>query len=130
MARLDIAVAVSTMSGFRVAPRVGHLDQLKQIVGYLVKMKHGFIRVRTKEPDFSDLPSQPQDWSHTVYGKVIEMLLTDAPKPLGKPVVFTTYVDANLYHNYMTGVEERHFDRLHQVLSLTQNLITLGCKYT
>ena len=65
LARLDIAVAVSTLSGFRVAPRVGHLDRLKRIVGYLVKMKHGFIRVRTEEPDFSDLPSQPQDWSHT-----------------------------------------------------------------
>ena len=103
LARLDIAVAVSTLSGFRVAPRVGHLDRLKRIVGYLVKMKHGFIRVRTEEPDFSDLPSQPQDWSHTVYGKVTEMLPTDAPKPLGKPVVFTTYVDANLYHDYVTG---------------------------
>ena len=91
------------MSSFRVAPQVGHLDRLKWIVGYLVKMKHGFIRVRTKEPDFSDLPSQPQDWSHTVCGKVTEMLPMDAPKPLGKPVVFTTYVDANLHHNCVTG---------------------------
>ena len=76
---------------------------MKRIVGYLVKMKHGYIHVRAKEPDFSDLPSQPQDWSHTVYGKVTEMLPTDAPKPLGKPVVFTTYVDANLHHDCVTG---------------------------
>jgi hypothetical protein len=34
---------------------------------------------------------------------VKEELLTNAPKPLGKPVVMTTYVDANLYHDMMTG---------------------------
>ena len=31
------------------------------------------------------------------------MLPNDAPKPLGKPVVMTTYVDANLYHDLVNG---------------------------
>ena len=61
LGRFDIATAVMTMSGFRVAPRVGHLDRLKRICGYLSKMKHGFIRVRTDEPDYSDLPEQEFD---------------------------------------------------------------------
>ena len=82
LGRFDIATAVMTMSGFRVAPRVGHLKRLKRIVGYLVKMKFGYIRVRTEEPDFSDLPTQQHDWSHTVYGEVREALPTDAPEPL------------------------------------------------
>jgi hypothetical protein len=34
---------------------------------------------------------------------VKEELPVNAPKPLGKPVVMTTYVDANLYHDMMTG---------------------------
>ena len=38
-----------------------------------------------------------------MYGNVSEELPTDAPVPKGKPVVFTTYVDANLYHDYVTG---------------------------
>ena len=103
LGRFDFAVAVMTMSSFRAAPREGHLERLKRMVGYLVKMKHGFIRVRTGEPDYSSLPTQKYDWSHTVYGEVHEVLPTDAPEPLGKRVVFTTYVDANLYHDWTTG---------------------------
>ena len=103
LGRFDIAVAVMTMSSFRVAPRVGHLDRLKRIVGYLLKMKHGFIRVRTDEPDYSDLQPKHYDWSHTVYGNVNEMEPSDAPKPLGKPVVTTSHVDANLYHDWVSG---------------------------
>jgi hypothetical protein len=54
--RFDINTDVMTMSGFRIAPRVGHLNRLKWIYGFLLKMKHASIRVRTEEPDFSDLP--------------------------------------------------------------------------
>jgi hypothetical protein len=101
--RFDIGTAVMTMSGFRVAPRVGHLERLKRVCGYLAKMKHGFIRVRTDEPDYSDLPHQDFDWSHTVYGNVKEQMPRDAPEPLGKRIILTSYVDANLYHDHVTG---------------------------
>jgi Reverse transcriptase (RNA-dependent DNA polymerase) len=103
LGRFDIATSVMTMSGFRVAPRQGHLDRLKRICGYLSKMKQGCIRVRTDEPDYSDMSETEYDWARTVYGRVKEELPTNAPKPLGKPVVMTTYVDANLYHDMMTG---------------------------
>ena len=103
LGRFDIAVAVMTMSGYRVAPRMGHLERLKRIVGYLEKMKAGFIRIRTGEPDLSDLPPAKHDWSHTVYGNVTEVTPDDAPIPLGKPVVTVSYVDANLYHDWTTG---------------------------
>ena len=36
--RFDIITAVMTMSGFRVAPRKGHLERLQRIYGYLSKM--------------------------------------------------------------------------------------------
>ena len=36
--RYDVMTAVMTMSGFRVAPRHGHLERLKRIYGYLAKM--------------------------------------------------------------------------------------------
>ena len=47
LGRFDICTAVMTMSGFHVAPREGHLDCLRQIYGYLCKMKHGYLCVRT-----------------------------------------------------------------------------------
>jgi hypothetical protein len=59
--RFDIHTAVMTMSGFRMAPRVGHLNRLKRIYGYQLKMKHSSIRVRTEEPDYSDLSDNVYD---------------------------------------------------------------------
>ena len=92
-----------TMSSFRASPREEHLTRLQRIVGYLSKMRHATIRIRTKEPNYSDIPDQQFDWTHTVYGNVEELLPTDAPESLGKPVTLTTYVDANLYHDMVTG---------------------------
>jgi hypothetical protein len=43
------------------------------------------------------------DWARTVHGKVKEELPKNAPKPKGRYVVTTTYVDANLYHDMLTG---------------------------
>ena len=99
----DVATAVMTMSRFRDAPRKVHLDRVKRIFGYVRKFQKGCIRVRTAVPDYSSLPSQRYDWMHSVYGQVTELLPTDAPEPLGKPVLTTTYVDANLYHDLLTG---------------------------
>jgi hypothetical protein len=47
LGRMDVATAVMTMSSFRAAPRVGHLKRVTRIVGYLSKMRHAAIRVRT-----------------------------------------------------------------------------------
>jgi hypothetical protein len=61
------------------------------------------IQVRVLEPDFSDLPEQYFDWGKMVYGKVEELLPTDAPKPLGKAVTTVHYTDVNLQHDLLTG---------------------------
>ena len=103
LGRFDVATAVMTMSGFRVAPRIGHLDRVRRICGYLSKMRHTFIRIRTEEPDFSALLDQQYDWARTVYGGVKEQIPHNCPKPLGKRVVLSTYEDANLYHCMVTG---------------------------
>ena len=103
LGRLDIATAVMTMSSFRVAPRQGHLDRLKRIYGYLAKMKHGASRFRTGAPDFSAIPITEYDWERSIYGKVKELIPEDAPTPYGPLVTITTYVDANLCHDMITG---------------------------
>jgi hypothetical protein len=98
LGRFDIAVAIMTMSAFRSAPRKGHLDRVKQICGYLSKMRHSAIRICTEEPDYSDIPRTEYDWEFFVYRGAKKEIPKDVPEPLGKPVVTTTYVDANLYH--------------------------------
>ena len=66
-------------------------------------MRHAKLRYRTGIPDYSGIPLAEHDWEKTIYGKVKELLPDDAPPPLGKPVMTTTYVDANLCHDLTTG---------------------------
>ena len=102
LGRYDIQCAVMSMSSFRVAPRKGHLERLKRICGYISKFQDFKIRFRTHLPDFSDLSPDIQSWE-SIYGNPKEILPHDMPKPLGKSVQLTHYVDANLYHDALTG---------------------------
>ena len=103
LGRFDVFTATMSMSRYRTAPRLGHLERLKRIYGYVKKMRHGYIRIRTGEPDYSGLPNQDFDWAATAYGEVQELLPDDAPPPLGKRVVLTRYLDATPYHDVVAG---------------------------
>jgi hypothetical protein len=94
---------VMTLSRFRACPCEGHLERVKRLYGYLYKWKHGVVRIRTQEPDYSDLPVKEYDWEYTCYGGATEEIPTDLPPPLGKEVVTTSFVDANLYHDLISG---------------------------
>jgi hypothetical protein len=103
LGRLDVTTAVMTLSSFRAAPRVGHLNRAKRLIGYLVKTKNAAIRIRTLMPDLSSLPKPGHNWDHTVYRGAKEMLSNDVPIPLGNPIQLSSFVDANLYHDLITG---------------------------
>ena len=105
LGRFDVMSATVTMARFRAAPREGHLRRLRRIYGYLRnrRFKDGGIRYRTGSINH-EVPDFPEyDWMYTVYGDVKEVLPTDAPSPKGPPVTTTTYADANLYHDKLTG---------------------------
>jgi hypothetical protein len=103
LGRFDILSHVMSMSRFRLAPRLGHVERVKRIYGYLSKTKHYAIRYRTNKPDYSHMKNIEYDWTYTVYGNVQEMIPEDIPPPLGKEVTITTYLDANLHHDMITG---------------------------
>jgi hypothetical protein len=103
LGRFNIATAVMTLSSFRAAPRFGHLERAKRICGYLAKMCHATIRFRTRLPDYSDIVEPNTNWDYSVYDGSTEPLSNDAPPPKGNVVIFTHYVDANLYHDILTG---------------------------
>ena len=91
------------MSRFRQQPRIGQLERLKKIIGYLAKFCHGSLRFRLHEPDYSNLPLREYDWQGTVYTGAKEEISHDIPEPEGKHVTTTTYVVANLHHDQVTG---------------------------
>ena len=108
LGRFDIHTRVATMSRFRAAPRQGHMDRIKRIYSYAIRTKDYVIRFRTDQPDYSFLPDQDFDWTYSVYGNDQEILRDDMPEPLGKAVITTTTMDANLNHclaagKYLTG---------------------------
>ena len=92
-----------TMSRFRAAPRKGHLDRVCRIIGYLSKMRDATIRIRTTEPDYSNIPEKVYDWAHTCYGGAKEQIPKDIPRALGVRVLLTAFVDANLLHDLISG---------------------------
>ena len=55
------------------------------------------------ELDFSLFWDNQHDWSDSVYGNPIEDKPEDAPDPLGKRVTITSYFDANLMHDILSG---------------------------
>ena len=89
----NIAVLIMTMPRFRQQPRIGHLGRLKKIIGFLANFPH----------DYSNLPHREYDWQRTVYAGAKEEIPYDIPEPKGKHVTTTTYVDANLHHDQVTG---------------------------
>jgi hypothetical protein len=66
-------------------------------------MRFASIRIRTEEPVYSDVPDHQYDWTYTVYGNTKEVLPKDAPKPLGKYVTLSQYVETTLMHDVTTG---------------------------
>ena len=101
LGRYDILAHVMSMSHFRLAPKVGHIERMKRIYGYLSRMKHYALRFRSEESNYMHLPELEYDWTR-VYGNVTEEIPKDAPEPLGKSVTSTTYLDANLLYDLIT----------------------------
>jgi hypothetical protein len=103
LGRFDVFSACITMSSFRAAPRKEHLSRLKRIYGYLLDTKNAAIRIRVDEPDYTSFPDQEHNWANSIYGNVQEEIPNDIPAPCGNPVVLSHFVDANLYHDLVTG---------------------------
>ena len=66
-------------------------------------MRHSVIRIRTEMPDFSSIPEKPQEWDYTCYEGAHEDIPKDLPPARGKPVKPSAYVDANLFHDLISG---------------------------
>jgi hypothetical protein len=95
--------AVVSLGRFRAAPRVGHIQRLKRVYGYLSGKPNGAIRFRTGRPEFPQPDQNELAWLHSIYGSGPEELPDDMPIPKGKMVRTTTFVDANLLHDFVTG---------------------------
>ena len=104
LGHFDIHLGVATMSSFRVAQRLGHLERLKRMYGYLIQNPAGATRLCVKIANHEAIATPIlYDWSSSLYGNVKEELPPDMPTPRGKLARTSTYQDANLHHDLVTG---------------------------
>ena len=102
LGRYDIHQAVMTMSRFRDMPRREHIENVKGIFSYLNNFKDASIVFNTEKFDHSMHPVKDHEWKY-IYGNVKEDLPKDAPAARGNSVAFTSFCDANLLHDLITG---------------------------
>ena len=55
------------------------------------------------KPNYTNLPHKEYDWQRTAYSGAKEEDSHGIPEPQGKHVTTTTYVDAKLHHDHVTG---------------------------
>ena len=104
LGRIDLAYSTMVMSRFRVEPRVGHLERLQHIYGYLRRHPDAKIRFRTHYPENEQMFTAPlADWMHSVYGEREPETYSGLPPPKGKVARITTFVDSGLHHCRVTG---------------------------
>ena len=103
LGRFDIQFALNTLSQYMCAPRIGHLQTLYRIFGYLKTYKHTAIPFDGSEPSMLTHAEYQRvnDWTE-VFPDAFEELPKKSPDPLGEPMHITCFVDADHARNQVT----------------------------
>jgi Reverse transcriptase (RNA-dependent DNA polymerase) len=95
LGRIDIAFEISRLSSFNHAPREGHLDALLDIFAYLKRHPKASIVFDDEEPNFEGTATfVSYDWKGQ-YPFAKELIHPDMPRPLGRRLVISCFVDAD-----------------------------------
>jgi hypothetical protein len=95
LGRFDIQTATTTMSGFRTAPRQGHLNRRKRIYGYLLLEQMNLTSMNYQRRTSIGV---------TVYMEKAKNYYPEMRQSLLVNVTTVAYMDANLYHDLLTGI--------------------------
>jgi hypothetical protein len=101
LGRMDIIVDVSLLSSYTMQPRVGHLDQVFYIFGYLKRNKHATLIFNKPQVDWNESSFQTNDWTD-FHPDAKALLPLNAPAPRGNVVQINCFVDAAHAGNQIT----------------------------
>ena len=95
--RVDILTEVSLLSSYQAAPRKGHLMELLNIVAYVKKRPKLTLYFDPNSPniDESIFIGDSSESFKEHYREAEEVMPERMPKPRGKPVTMTAFVDAS-----------------------------------
>ena len=89
------------MSTHLALPRIGHLEQLMHMFGYLKEHPKRKLAFNPTHPDINERMFRKHDW-YNFYRDAKEAIPGDMPEPLGNPMSMHCFVDANLAGNQVT----------------------------
>ena len=92
--RVDILLEVSLLSSHLALPRVGHLQAVYRIFGYLKQVKKRKLYFDPIKPSISEDRFKSFDWKD-FYKDAQEPIPIDMPSPRGKSMSTHCFVDAN-----------------------------------
>ena len=95
LGRIDIGYEVSIMSSHTALPRVGHLQKVFLIFSYLKHNSNARIVFDPSYPNIEYDRFPENDWEQ-FYGNITEDLPHDMLEPLGREMIITVHVDADL----------------------------------
>jgi hypothetical protein len=101
LGQIDIHLPVALMAQHMAAPRVGHLDQLFHMFGYLKAHGRSKIVLDPAYPQFHESYFTQADWSE-FYPNAKEPIPPNAPKARGNPIAISCFVDADHAGNLVT----------------------------
>ena len=95
--RVDIHMEVSLLSSYQASPRIGHLEQLLHIVAFLKKKPKLTLYFDPALPkiDESMFDGNDREQFLDYYRGAMEEIPSRPPKPRGRPVQMTAFVDAS-----------------------------------
>ena len=94
MVRVDIILEVSLLSSQLSLPRVGNLQAVYRVFGYLKQIPKRKLYFDPRKPMISEDRFQKFDWEY-FYPEAFEPILLDMPRPRGKSVSNHCFVDSN-----------------------------------
>ena len=98
LGRLDILHEVGLMSQYLACPREGHLEAVLHIFGYLKHKEHRKIAFDPTHPPLQQARFKRYDWTDWYKGAK-EDIPPKMPRPRGKPVSTSCFVDASFANN-------------------------------
>jgi hypothetical protein len=98
LGRFDIMYATNTLARFSMAPRIGHLESAKRILGYLKKYPEHRILLNPNPIDLTKAVEKYDGWRE-FYPEAQEDLPTGMPTPMAQ---ITIVVDADHAHCEVT----------------------------
>ena len=103
LGRFDVMYAVVNLSRYNAAPREGHFKAMMRVFGYLKGYIKGKLIFDTNPLDIEDVEYIESSLWTEMYPGAQEEIPHDLPKPKMKEIEISTYFDASLGCDMITG---------------------------